>query len=363
MIPSDLGRNESLVQDAFEAQSFHEHIGFTPEEILAQRWNGTFRNSSIPDCFKRYNQEFNTEAATLLLVTDRKNLGGSSSVASLGQMSGNQSGWMGKYPESISQSSVNSFQFQLQKWNYPRWSFKNASTSDWADMSDLCPDLYSGQNDEDDYEVCRNDTRTLANFIWNLNPSESRLGDFLNAASNWQNSSWAAQVSFRIDGPTDAEAADRMVDAAYYYYDDTATGSITISGCMTSDAEQHCRLYFSLPICIAVLACNIVKVLCMYMTAKTDHREIFLTVGDALSSFLDKPDATTRRQCFRPGNDEIENTTPGVRRVARIPVQRSIPEEACPELPSRRKRWRQAGSWRRWTFTYILYLSQSTQRE
>ncbi|KAL4812585.1 hypothetical protein BDW67DRAFT_193579 [Aspergillus spinulosporus] len=252
VIPSDLGSNESLVRDKYEAESFQEHVGYSREDILARRFNGTFRNLSIPDCFKTYNHEFNTKAGTLLLVTDRDNLRGSSSVGSFQQMQGYQERWMGTRPDLISRSNVNNFKLETQQWNYPIWSFKHKSSNDWGDLFDLCripPSI---------------DTRTLQAFPWNGNPRYSMLGR--------------------------CPCERRYISGV--------SNNITITGCMTSDAEQHCQPYFSLPICIAVIACNIIKVLCMYMTAKTDRREIFLTIGDPLSSFLDKPDATTRGQFF-----------------------------------------------------------------
>jgi hypothetical protein len=360
VIPSDLGRNESLVRDKYEAEFFQEHVGYTPEDILAGRFNGTFRNLSIPDCFKTYNHEFNTKAGTLLLVTDRDNLGGSSSVASFQQVLGYQEGWMGTRPDLISGSSVNSFKLETKQWNYPIWSFKHKSSKDWGDLFDLCRIPPQGQDDATCYDRSI-DTCTLQAFLWNENPSETQLDNFLNAASNWRNSSWAAEISFRIDSPSNPDGGYSMLGRCpcerKYIHD--VSNNITISGCMTSDAEQHCQLYFSLPICIAVIACNIIKVLCMYMTAKTDRREIFLTIGDALSSFLDKPDATTRGQCVLPAKDMTYGLRCWARRALAMPFKNnpanvSISREACPQL-LKRKRWLQAASWRRWAFTYILY--------
>ena len=364
VIPSDLGKNESLVRDKYAAESFYEHVGYRPEDILAGRFNGTFCNLSIPDCFKTYNREFNTKAGTLLLVTDRENLGGSSSVASFDQMRGFQDGWMGARPDLISQSSVNSFYMETQHWNYPIWSFKHKGSGDWGDLLDLCYIPWQGQNDAACYDRSI-DTRTLQDFLWIENPTEMQLGNFLNTASNWRNSSWAAEILFRIDVPSDPSGGFSIRGGCpcEIEYTDGLSHNITITGCMTSDAEQHCQLYFSLPICIAVIACNIIKVLCMYMTAKTDRKAIFLTIGDALSSFLDKPDATTRGQYVLPAKDMTYGLRSWPKRALAMPFKNnpanvSIPRDTSPQLFPKRKRWIQAASWRRWAFTYILYLPQ-----
>lgn len=222
-------------------------------------------------------------------------------------------------------------QLGSEKWNYPDWSFKANDTDDWGALRNLCVS-WSPDRDEAACTDVSNDIRTLSTFMLRENPSEAQLGDFLNTSSNWQNSSWASGISFRIDGPTNPiEGYYGRVQCYCSHSPELGIDSnITVSGCMTSDAEQHCGLYFSLPISLAVIACNIVKFLCMYATAKTKRRDIFLTVGDAVSSFLDRPDERTRRDFL---------------------------------LPSKRKRWLQAASWRRWAFTYILYLLQPTLRD
>lgn len=312
VIPSDLGRNESLVKDEYEAQSFYKELGSTPEDVLAEIFNGTFRSMSLADCSSRYNKEFNTEAGAILFLTDRENLHGSSSQSILDEYF---------WTKDLTDPGP---QLRSEKWNYLPWSFKANGTDDWGELDGLCPS-WSPDRDEAACTDISQDVRTLATFILKENPSEVQLGDFLNTTSNWQNSTWASGISFRIDARLDPHWGyyERM---ECYCSDSPGRGvdsNITVSGCMTSDAEQHCGLYFSLPISIAVIACNIVKFLCMYATAKTKRRDIFLTVGDAVSSFLDSPDETTRRDF---------------------------------PFPSKRKRWLQAASWRRWAFTYILYL-------
>ncbi|CBF76225.1 hypothetical protein AN5039.2 [Aspergillus nidulans FGSC A4] len=291
---------------------------------------------------------------------DRENLGGSSSLASFDQMRG----YLGARPDFISQSSVNSFYLETQHWNYPIWSFKYKGSGDWGDLFDLCYTPWQGQNDAACYDRAI-DTRTLQDFLWTENPTEMQLGNFFNTASNWRNSSWAAEISFRIDVPSDPGGGFSMLGECpcEIEYTDGLSHNITISGCMTSDAQQHCQLYFSLPICIAVIVCNIIKVLCMYMTAKKDRKEIFLTIGDALSSFLDKPDATTRGQSVLPANDITYGLRSWAKRALTMPFKNNlanvtIPRETSPQLFPKRKRWIQAASWRRWAFTYILYLPQ-----
>ncbi|KAL4893307.1 hypothetical protein BDV59DRAFT_207806 [Aspergillus ambiguus] len=359
VIPDNLGKNESLVRDEYEALEFYQHIGFTADDILAERFNGTFHNfSSLSDCINTYNVEFNTKASTLLLITERENLRGFSSLVPMDMMITLDVNWMQGQPQSTPRSSEKSVQIKAGSWNYPHWLFKENGTENWLDLLDLLYPSYSGQN-VTMYDARSKDTHTLAAFIFNNNPDENWLGRFLNTASNWQNSLWAAQLLFRIDAPADLE------HYTYYAADDSASmlqliPNITVSSCMTKDADQHCQFYFSLPICLAVIACNIVKVYCMYMTARTDHREIFLTVGDALSSFLDNPDTMTRGHCFLSREDMMYGSRPWVQNTPPMLAHSNSPnkvtsQEICPQLLPKRKRWLQAASWRRWIITYILY--------
>ncbi|OJJ03883.1 hypothetical protein ASPVEDRAFT_891047 [Aspergillus versicolor CBS 583.65] len=120
----------------------------------------------------------------------------------------------------------------------------------------------------------------------------------------------------------------------------------------TQHASQHCQFYFSPAICIAVIACNMVKVFCMYLAARTDHKEIFLTVGDALSSFLDRPDPNTK------GGDIISGFQSRNRRASALDTININPSHdtdshlPLPQLLPRRKRWFGAATWKRWASTY-----------
>jgi hypothetical protein len=62
--------------------------------------------------------------------------------------------------------------------------------------------------------------------------------------------------------------------------------------CYSRERTERCKVRFSLPIIGVVIATNCIKALCILLTLWTDFQG-FVTVGDAISSFLYKPDATT----------------------------------------------------------------------
>lgn len=71
-----------------------------------------------------------------------------------------------------------------------------------------------------------------------------------------------------------------------------------ISYCMVEPVEAQCRLSFSLPIMIVVITCNVVKAAIMILTYSKLKEPTLVTVGDAIASFLDKPDPTTESICL-----------------------------------------------------------------
>ena len=67
--------------------------------------------------------------------------------------------------------------------------------------------------------------------------------------------------------------------------------------CLSVPTEEHCRLQFSLAIMIIVIVCNLIKTFCMSAIAWKQDPEPLVTLGDAIASFVDRPDATTKGNC------------------------------------------------------------------
>jgi hypothetical protein len=71
----------------------------------------------------------------------------------------------------------------------------------------------------------------------------------------------------------------------------------TVEYCLSEKVKDVCRLQFAVPIMVVVLSCNFVKLLCMVLTLWTCKEFAMVTLGDALDSFLQNPDHTTRGMC------------------------------------------------------------------
>ena len=68
--------------------------------------------------------------------------------------------------------------------------------------------------------------------------------------------------------------------------------------CLSKRVREHCKLQFSLTIILVVIVCNMIKTVCMAMISWKQDPEPLVTLGDAIASFLDRPDVTTKRNCI-----------------------------------------------------------------
>ncbi|KAE8318728.1 hypothetical protein BDV41DRAFT_560561 [Aspergillus transmontanensis] len=68
--------------------------------------------------------------------------------------------------------------------------------------------------------------------------------------------------------------------------------------CLAERPPQRCKLEYSLPLAIIVIAFNLVKAIIIGYTAASATKKPILTTGDAVASFMQRPDDFTRGQCL-----------------------------------------------------------------
>ncbi|KAL9614475.1 MAG: hypothetical protein Q9167_001003 [Letrouitia subvulpina] len=68
--------------------------------------------------------------------------------------------------------------------------------------------------------------------------------------------------------------------------------------CLAKKVEEQCTLKFNLDFAVIVIVCNLVKVLCMFLTLWMHNNSALMTIGDAIASFLENPDPYTRGLCI-----------------------------------------------------------------
>ena len=153
-------------------------------------------------------------------------------------------------------------------------------------------------------------------FLSNCDPSGVTASD-----QNWS-MIWPEAVGSGVDGGQD----DR-------------NGTLSIQYCLSKRVEEHCKLQFSLAIMIAVIICNLIKTICMSIIAWKQDPEPLVTLGDAIASFLDRPDVMTEGNCIA-GRTRFEDS-----KSWGLCLSRWHPK---------RLRWFRAASKRRWLVCNIL---------
>lgn len=68
--------------------------------------------------------------------------------------------------------------------------------------------------------------------------------------------------------------------------------------CLSQRTPEHCKFVFSLPIVGIVITFNLVKAVLMSWLAFGMKDKPLMTMGDAVLSFLNTPDSTTRNRCL-----------------------------------------------------------------
>jgi hypothetical protein len=117
---------------------------------------------------------------------------------------------------------------------------------------------------------------------------------------------------------------------------------------MSERTLPKCRLEFSVYILVAVIVCNIIKSAAMFWTLHRQRESTLVTFGDAISSWLDRPDETTIHHCLmskkavlqsfkRSCSSARENDTP-------LPKPFSLRQK---------QRWYKAVSPKRWAVSMV----------
>lgn len=125
-----------------------------------------------------------------------------------------------------------------------------------------------------------------------------------------------------------------------------------IGYCLAREVEPHCKLQFSRDILIAVIACNLCKAAAMMATLFLQHEPALVTTGDAISSWLERPDEVTANQCLQSAKRDVRTILTGY-----LPADdTTIVNGWLPVIfhSSRALRWHRAISRKRWAAVLTL---------
>jgi len=78
-----------------------------------------------------------------------------------------------------------------------------------------------------------------------------------------------------------------------------------IEYCLSQQVPEVCKVGFTVYIMLIVVICNLLKVATMIASFWVLDDTPLVTIGDALSSFLEKPDETTKDRCLMEARSSI----------------------------------------------------------
>ncbi|KAJ5373602.1 hypothetical protein N7517_005608 [Penicillium concentricum] len=332
-------------------QCFTENVGIELQSFNAAIRDGSFNTLSKQECVDTFAQDYASGYGMIVLVT-KDSMPQNESVAWIGTGnsqsldSGNtQFSWLcdEKYPctKSIAEENTQNWSVHALKWSRPTIRLSVPipgglyESGGWLDVG------HYGIPETEDYNHLDD--------ILDKYPSLEELQAELANPSGWVNSSFPGSVTVRKGEP----------DCTYpRTYGKRTPRLYSIDHCMTLPAKETCQLFFSPPICLIVIGCNIVKLICALLAARENRNDIFLTTGDAIASFLAKPDPATKGACLLSGS-LVNKRTQGWWKYKGCERKSLDLLETKQEIPLRlpsRKRWFQAASLSRWVYTILLFV-------
>jgi len=133
---------------------------------------------------------------------------------------------------------------------------------------------------------------------------------------------WPFQWICRVDGGSNSEQCQNRISPKQKDIANWKPFDKEILYCLAEPVEEHCRLLYSAHLAIIVVLLNLFKVLLMLYIAFGIKESPLMTMGDAVSSFLQQPDETTKSMCLlskadvksRLGNGTGWSTNPVAKR-------------------------------------------------
>jgi hypothetical protein len=127
-----------------------------------------------------------------------------------------------------------------------------------------------------------------------------------------------------------------------------------VSYCMIEQVPEICKLQFSFLIASIVIVSNFIKACIIgWMMIRYKKHQALVTLGDAIASFLEHPDPTTRGRCLQSYSQIQLYFSARTMKPAET-TSKHAGEPQPERFKLDRPRWSQAPSYGRWFGTYVL---------
>ncbi|KAL2829980.1 hypothetical protein BDW59DRAFT_178184 [Aspergillus cavernicola] len=332
-------------------QCFAENVGIDRPSFNAAMSGGELETLSRQECIDTFAQDYVSGQRTLILVTnasmsENEPMGwvGKGNSKSFDDKSGSTFKWLCDdnidCTKGMAEEMMENWSVRAMRWSTPSILLSVPTTDGFYDAQGYLVIGHYGIPDTADH-------RHL-NDLLEQHPSEDRLQAQLDDPSGWANSSFPGNVTI-------------LGHEARCVYSDLSTEKLpqayAVDHCITSPAEETCQLFFSPPICLIVIGCNLIKLLCTLFTARDSRDDVFLTVGDAIASLLTRPDPTTVGACLL-SKSLVDKGTHGWRKPrgkSRESLDIQVDQQKLPLRLPPRNRWFQAVSMLQWLLTLTTF--------
>lgn len=128
----------------------------------------------------------------------------------------------------------------------------------------------------------------------------------------------------------------------------------TVDHCLSERVEEQCSFNGNVEILIAVIVCNVIKLACMLIVGfAMGGRPSLITIGDAISSFLQRPDPATEGCCLL-GRKDFDTLQKARTDTENRPTQLRALADTSKSATRHTRKWGHAASHTRWVFTIGL---------
>jgi len=288
--------------DSSTDSCYEKLVGTDPTHIQSMYRDGEFETLSKEACIKAYGVPFLSNRRTLLLVSDNSSIPRPGIWVGVGNPTSSTDddqgpfGWMCDSPGiNYTLQSSNCLQSavleQIDMWAVTAQPFTTntivvaALDGSFAFTASNYSDL---QGTSLPHHV-QSDINTLGAL---LEVSEGfntvkATWDLLHS-QDWETPSFASTVTV-YDSHESCASPSGMTPWPQYY---------PIEYCLSQKVKERCQLMYSPSICMVVIIFNLIKIICILLTIEQRRPDLFLTVGDAISSFLKCPDRTSLCQSW-----------------------------------------------------------------
>ncbi|KAF9894958.1 hypothetical protein FE257_004580 [Aspergillus nanangensis] len=313
---------------------FYGFVGYDWDNFAAFIANGTYKQHSREECIELSNDKSPSTIRTIVVRTDSLN------STQGGNMAIFQSNMDVTPSNELRSEGIDPNLLYGSRMSETTWAFtvNNEVTYDTLNYSSLdCSDQIQDSNN-----AC-SDATQLSSWLWSTQPQSMDVVD--------------SYISSNLSPDITAHVKDQICLYNEYFW----TNTLPIGDCLVIPRNGQCQLFYNPPISIVVIITAAIKVAAMFFAAKVDRNRSapLLTVGDAVASFITKPDPTTTGMCWMSNSDmeRVWGSTPvsGPSQTALIHHSNTITHtELKPGHLTRSQLWWRAASIPRWIITLAL---------